>query len=138
MLRGRFDVTKKGKRITLPDIFLSQIRDTWGEQGVLLLLCPIDNGAYEAILYTTMPKRIKSSCMIRQIDARGRIVLPKPLINLLQEEGSATVRLVGLLVRFEIWIPWRLDEAERKYEEEFPGEMAKFDAINAELCNEAK
>lgn len=138
MLRGRFEVISDGKRITLPDIFRSQISDTWGEQGVLLLLCPIDNGAYEGILYTTMPKRIKSSCMIRRIDARGRIVLPKPLINLLQEEGSWTVKLVGLLDRFEIWIPWRLDEVERKFEEEFPGEMAKFDAINAELCNEAK
>ncbi len=138
MLRGKFEVISDGKRITLPDIFRSQIRDTWGEHGVFLLLCPIDNVAYEAIPYSTMPKRIKSSCMIRQIDARGRIVLPKPLINLLQEEGSWTVKLVGLLDRFAIWIPWRLDEAERKYEEEFPEEIALFDAVIAELNNEAK
>jgi len=138
MLRGRFEVTTEGERITLPDILSSQIHDVWGYQGVLLLFCPIDNGAYEVTLHTTMPKRINSSCVIRQIDARGRIVLPKSLTNRSQEESSGTVVLVGLLDRFQIWIPWRLAEAERKYEEEFPGEMAKFDAIIAELDNEAK
>lgn len=138
MLRGRYEVTTELDHVTLPEEICSQIHSTWGSDGVYLLFCPIDNGAYRVIVLTTMPKKIKSSLTISQIDTRGRIPLPEPLINRLKEIGSDSVILIGLLDRFEIWIPWELEEFEKKYEEEFPEEVAKFNAIFAELNPKTK
>lgn len=128
MLRGRYEVTVNGHYITLPHELRSEIYELLECREIFLLLRPIEQGAYQVTLHSRMPKKIKSSRVLRRIDAQGRINLPVELCNMLREEGSATVKLVGLLDRFEIWIPWRLAEVDRRDEEAFPDAQAVYDA----------
>lgn len=128
MLRGRYEVTVGGHYITLPHELRSEIYELLECRKIFLHLRPIEQGAYQVTLHSRMPKKIKSSCVLRRVDAQGRINLPAQLCNMLREEGSTTVNLVGLLDRFEIWIPWRLDEVDRRDEEAFPDAQAIYDA----------
>lgn len=138
LLRGRYEVGVDGHRITLPYDFRSAIHELCDGQEALLRFCPIENAAYKVTLHTTLPEEIEFPGVIRRIDARGRISLPRSLVNLLRGECTRTVALVGLLDAFEIWRPERFDEVERQFEEDFPAELAAFNALIAELNNETK
>lgn len=120
MLRGWHELRTDGPRITLPYDFRSSIHALCAGQKAVLCLRPIENGAYQLTFHVSVPEEIEPSCVIRHMDNRGRIRLPKPLCNLLREEDSRTVMLAGELDRFSIWIPARLEESQRQFEEEFP------------------
>jgi DNA-binding transcriptional regulator/RsmH inhibitor MraZ len=126
MLRGWHELTTDGPRITLPYDFRSSIHALCAGQKAVLCLLPIENGAYEVTFQVSVPEDIEPSCVIRHMDNRGRILLPKSLCNLLREENSRTVMLAGELDRFSIWIPAKLEESQRQFDEEFPVESAEY------------
>jgi DNA-binding transcriptional regulator/RsmH inhibitor MraZ len=126
MLRGWHELTTDGPRITLPYDFRSSIHALCAGQKAVLCLRAIENGAYEVTFHVSVTDDIEPSCVIRHMDNRGRIRLPKSLCNQLREEDSITVMLAGELDRFSIWIPSRLEESQRQFEEEFPVEGAEF------------
>lgn len=120
ILRGWHEFCSDGPRITLPYDFRSTIHALCAGQKAVLCLRPIENGAYEVTAHVSVPEDIEPSCVIRHMDNRRRMRLPKSLCNLLREENIRTVTLAGELDRFSIWIPARLDELQRQFDEEFP------------------
>lgn len=126
MLRGWHELRTDGSRITLSYDFRSTIHALCAGQKAVLCLHPIENGAYEVTAHVSVPEDIEPSCLIRHMDNRGRIRLPKSLCNLLREENSRTVMLAGELDHFSIWIPARLKDSQRQFDEEFPVEGAEF------------
>jgi len=126
MLRGWHELRTDGPRITLPYDFRSSIHALCAGQKAVLCLRPIENGAYQLTFQVSVPEDIEPSCVIRHLDNRGRIRLPKSLCTLLREEDSRTVMLAGELDSISIWIPARLEELQRQFDEEIPVEGAEF------------
>ena len=123
-LRGWYDVRNDGNRITLPYEYRSAIATICDGQKALLRFCPIDYGANEVTLHVSLPEETESPCVIRYMDARGRIRLPTPLSSLLREEAAKTVKLVPMPGHFEIFSPVRLEECQSQLEEDYPVDRA--------------
>jgi DNA-binding transcriptional regulator/RsmH inhibitor MraZ len=121
---GIYEIGMDGNRITLPYRFRSAIHGICDGQKALLRFCPIDYNAYEVTPHVSLPEETVSPCEIRQIDAKGRIRLPKPLSKLLRDEGAKTVKLLGAFRFFEIFSPAKLEECQRQIEEDCPVDRA--------------